>query len=446
MKRTVAIACVLGLAGCGDNLVDPHVAHSGERLKLVRYAYDGEPIEIDRTRFFDSELKQFCTVQTWSDGAHYCTPPVSEAVYRNEICTLPIGVGLAVDLGAEPPPYFAMFFQLGGTRSVSALYRNIMPTETPARFWRRTEAGCTGPFFPEMGDGSRYYAVEGPLPVADLRVKLTTPSDRERLGEIFQTTDDGLRLVTGIHDNELEIDCRADSRPNAATTACVPTRLDGSITHYADASCTEPLIVALGTPTIAASVRAGTSCIDYYAPTTELTLGAVYERIGDQCVLDTSPPGARTYGIRRIEPAALPREPGGAGRVEEIRLGGVSLADTLLRDTQLASDCHRVAFPDGEERCVPTSTGSLTTLFADDMCATEVPIALVPERECDVAGPYVAGNDIHAIGEPYPGPLFELTTGDRCRLFVPPAGYVTHDVGPAIPREQFPLATLVIDP
>ncbi|NVB83492.1 MAG: hypothetical protein HOV81_34280 [Kofleriaceae bacterium] len=442
MKRTAVIALVVGLAACGDNLVDPHVGHSGARLKLVRYAYDGEPIEIDRTRFFDSELKQFCAIQTWSDGAHYCTPPISEAVYTNELCTKAIGVGL----GLEPPPYFATFYELGGTSSVSALYRNLTSAEAPARLWRKTELGCVGPFFPEEGDGHHYYVVGGPLPVDDLRVKLTTPSDRERLGELFATTEDGLVLATAIHDNQLELDCQLDVRPNAPATECVPSQLDGSITHYTDASCTEPVMLSFGTPSVAASIRAGTSCVDYYAPTDEVTPAAVYERIGEQCVLDALPAGTRAFGIQRIEPASLAREPSGTGRVQEIRIGELSLADTLLHDAQLAADCHRVALSDGEERCIPTSTGSLTTLFSDDTCATEVPIALVPERECDVTGPYVSGNDIHAIGEPYPGELFELTTGDRCRTFVPPAGYVMHGVGPALPREQFPLATLVIDP
>lgn len=446
MKRTAVIALVGGLAGCGDNLVDPHGVRSGARLKLVRYAYDGEPIEIDQTRFYDSELEQFCTIQTWSDGAHYCTPPLAEAVFENELCTLPVGIGLGGDLGAPPPPYFAAFYAQGHTSSVSALYRNVGVAEPPQRFWRRTELGCAGPFFPETGDGSRYYVVAGPLPVADLRVKLTMPSEGERLGEVFATTDDGLRRANGVHDNELALDCRIDSRPNATATECVPTQLDSSITRYADASCTEPLILSWRTPGIATDLRAGTSCVDYYAPTVPVAPAAVYQRIGDDCVSETLPGGVIAYAIHRLEPALVPRVPGGAGRVQAIRLGPLSSMDTLLHDAQLASDCRRVMLPEGEERCLPTATGTLTRLFTDETCATDVPIALVPHRECDVAGPYVSGSDIHAIGEPHPGPLFELTTGDRCRAFVPQAGYVAHDVGPAIPHEQFPLATLVIDP
>lgn len=436
-------AALLVLAACGDNIDDPAEPHSGARIKVVRYTFDDGTAQLEREFFFDVELGAQCYVQQWSDGAHYCTPTFSEAVFVDRTCSNAIGVALAND----SPSYFATYYGLRNTALPSALYRAGDWTVTPRETYRMQDGVCLGPFTDDNPQ-HRYFTVGARVSMENTRLKHSTPSATTRLADIFATSDDGLRLAIDVYDNELELQCKLDGRGNVPAAACAPAVTDAYISYFTDAQCTQPVmpVVTASPPSIARRDRPGTSCIDYYRVTGPVGVPALYQRLGDACIVEPISNAPQYYGVEPLELATVPRTSVGMRRLQPIAFGDLATADRVLHDTQLGTDCERMVMSSGEIRCLPTSSATVETVFSDDTCKTSVQIALVSDHECTAPSSFARAEDVHAIQGVFTGPLYELTTGDRCGLYPVPAGFVAHSLGPALPIESFAAATMTFDP
>lgn len=439
----VALAAVLALAACSDATTDPRAPRSGDRIKLVHYEYEGGAVDRERGFFYDSVLGALCYEETWSDGARYCTPTVAEAVYKNNHCSQPIGIVT----GETAPKFFATFYTLHDDPLISTVYRVGQPTTAPSLVWRMTDLGCAGPFVYDIPD-AHYYDVGEVVPLKDSRILHSIPQGAERLVNLYVTSPDGLQIAVDVYDQKQDFACRADGAANATSAACHPATTDGLVSYFTDPTCSAPILPVdtASPPTLARREDPVTGCTSYFRVTRERLPEALYRLVGDHCVPDTNEVAPRYYDVEPLELASVERRRAGSGRVQTIELGDLAITDRLLYDAELGVDCERVTLDSGELRCLPTSSAMLRSLYADEACQTAIDIAIVPARQCDRPETYVRAAQVHAIGDLYTGPLYEQTTGDRCGELPMPAGYQAHAVGPALPMDMFPVATMSFEP
>jgi len=158
--NTRAFALLVGLVGCGDDLL-PDAPNSGERLEIVRYRYDDGTEQIDRTMFYDAGLRELCRATTFSDGARYCMPLAAsgEAVFVDERCTRVVGGSK----GTTAKPRFVIGpYQLRGVVRPSRIYRTGSPVVAPDLVWRQQDGYCIGPTLAEPGSYVALSAAIGP--------------------------------------------------------------------------------------------------------------------------------------------------------------------------------------------------------------------------------------------------------------------------------------------
>lgn len=440
----IAFACVLAaLAACSDAAIDPYAPRSGDRIKLVQYAYTDGALERERGFFYDNTLGTLCYEETWSDGAHYCTPTVAQAVYRNDHCSQPIGIVT----GELAPKFFATYYTLHDEPYISTVYRVGQPTTPPSLVWTMSDLGCIGPFVWDLPD-AHFYDVGAVVPLDEARIRHSVPQGDERLVDLFVTSEDGMQIAVDVYDQTLDFSCRVEGDANAASTACKPAMTDGLVSYFGDPTCSAPIIPVdtAEPPALARREDPVTGCTSYFRVTNEVLPEAMYRIVGGQCVPEMNQVAPRYYSTQPLELATVERRHAGTGRVQTIEVGDLAITDRLLYDAELDTDCERVTLESGELRCLPTSSATLSSLFADEGCGTPIDIALVPSRTCDRPGTYVRDGDVHAIGDVYTAPLYEISTGDRCAPFATPAGYVAHAAGPALPMNMFPAATMSFDP
>ena len=440
MKLALSLVAV---AACADAVQVDRTPRSGARIKLVQYEYDGGAADPEREFFYDDELDTICYERTWSDGARYCTPRAAEAVYANNHCTKPIGIVKT----STVPQFFVTYFDLHEHPLVSALYRVGQPTTPPSVIWRETALGCVGPFDIPAED-TYFYDVGKIVDISAARIRHSDPEGSERLVDLYVSSSDGMRLAVDTYDQDLDVSCRIDGDANAEAAACRPAVVDSYVSYFADADCTTPVIPGDGPtpPAIAQRDDARTGCTTYFRTTTERGPGPLYRMTGGACVPEPNLVASHYYDVRPLELARVERRRVGTGRVRAIQIGHLSITDHLTFDSVLDTDCERVMLPSGELRCLPTSAASIATVFADDQCLRPVDVALVPARSCDTPSRFARDSDVHLIGDVYPSPLYQITTGDRCGAYAVPAGFTPHSIGPAMSMETFPEATMSYDP
>lgn len=415
---------LLAVWACGDNVTP--------RLAQVRYAIEGVEVA-DPQLFHDRARDEECTAMPWADGATYCTPAFTPAVYTDPICSQPLAQTVA-----PPSGYVATYFVLRGQVSLRRLHTVAGEVPPPAQYWLLDGPECVGPY---AGDATTHFAAVG----AELdesqfvRLRRSPPEGDGRVQRIAIDTDDGLHLPAGFHDRTLATDCSLEHATDADSPRCVPDAVFATL--FGDAACSQPVLVAPAQPP--AFARYGNADCPSYAPLADDVTGQpTFDINTGQCTPVTLPDGYQLFSVgATLDLPAVTRERGAGARIQPITAvtGGLRIADTSVHDLALGVDC-RPGLLAGTSRCLPATT-TITSYFIDDQCRDAIDVAFVAAGSCAPLPRYASGVDaIHAIGDPVPSPLYEVSTGDRCVPYAPPSPLVAHLVGPPLPLETFAAA------
>jgi hypothetical protein len=438
--RLVALVCVL--AGCGDNLPDPAIARSGDRLKLAWYVYADGTRQRETSWYYDAELGERCTPSAWSDGSRYCTPPTDEAVYVGDSCTRALG---RTKIGATPAPFFATSFALMGDRRPSRLFRRGAATTRPFEIWEKHHNGCFGPFVPD----NDYDYFELGAEVTDLaQLRHRAPRGEGTLGIIDEVSDDGLRVPISFFDQALNVECTPPEKANVEGVECEPADAV-LVSYFHEVGCLEPEIAtnASTVPTTAKQYSPLTGCWRYYAVGEEVSAPPLYEAIGLTCTSVAPPAGAHFYltaGLRQTQ--ALRRERETTQRrlanIDLVTDDGLRVADPHLFDSELGGECRR----NDELRCVPVTAAKVEPFFADSGCTIPLDLALVPTGDCDPPTQFARrGDTMYPLVRRSTGTIYWLSTGDTCGTYVAQPPFKAWTIGPPIDPSTFPTAELTID-
>jgi hypothetical protein len=363
-------------------------------------------------------------------------------MYTNDRCSHTLGVVT----GSTVPKFVATYYFLQNKPLISALFRIGQPTTAPSLVWRMTDLGCAGPFVDD-NPGHHWYTVGEPVAITDTRIKHSVPEGFDRLVDLFLTTADGMQIAVDIYDQEIGLPCQVDGDTNESPTTCRPALTDGYVSFFTDAACSLPIMPVTGPPPLLARREdPATGCTSYFRVTTELQPASVYQLIGDRCVHQSNRVAAHYYGAEPLDLVSVERRHVGQGRLHPITIGDLATPDRLLYDAELGTDCERVLLPSGELRCLPMSSARLYRVFTDNACRLPTDVAIVASRECDRPETYVRDAAIHAIGDVYTAPLYELSADGACVPLLLQAGFLPHVIGPALPLETFPLATMSYEP
>ena len=197
----------------------------------------------------------------------------------------------------------------------------------------------------------------------------------------------GERLVAGIHDVELDADCRF-VRTADDVMRCLPrypAHLEGYLADFADAACTRPVHVispaeCASTPPTRVTAYLNQGC----APPRVLELGervrpaVIYERRGTECVAQAAG-DAEIYAVGPEVAldafVAATEDVVGAGRIQRVDLVGEdgSRVFGTLRDTEAGSDCSFASDGGPYDRCVPMPHAWTPRWYQDRTCETPVP-------------------------------------------------------------------------
>jgi hypothetical protein len=326
----------------------------------------------------------------------------------------------AAPVGAEPPRYFIRRFLLNGVELPSRLYEPREPAAPPRFVWRQQDQYCLGPYEPDAT--LAFYSVGRVIEASELaRVRVDETIDAGRLSLAIDASDDGLRMPGAFHDDELDLPCSLLPTAND-TGRCVPAGVPRT-TYFADAACSAPLMAT--TPTLHHALQ--TSCWDVLTGSGAPHAGVVYEQLGEDCVI-VPPPSMQLFSASTsVRVAELARERIAGGRLEETYFAGFRepVFDGLLHDTSLDADCA-ITWQGEHYVCAPVEALPVRTFFSDAGCVTPVDVVFVPTGECEPRHAYAGGRRIDGV---YPGTIYELTTGDRCAAYVPPARFAVHALG-----------------
>jgi hypothetical protein len=426
------------LAACGTSAApgttDPR---SGARLELQVLLYEDGSRQLT-DELFDAERDEPCRITPWSDGLRYCTPEAHRAVYVDPTCRRELG---RVDPArATPVRYVLHEFFVAGRFLPSRLYHAGPPAEPPATVFQLRDGTCSqAPF----GPGGEWVELGDEVPRGELvNVAARDHDVTGRIALRVETSHDGLVLPVGLHDRELEVDCRLDG-PNQDHVECAPAVATEAV-YFHDAACTEPELAAPEPPAIAAVTREG--CTSYHAIGTQVGATPLF-RLAPSCTPAVAPPGERLFLVGERHPlVALARERTGRLRVQPIAVAG--LPDGWAFDTELGSDCRPVSLGDAT-RCLPHHVPA-HAVFTDDACTQPAIVALVPTRACEPPVRFARLDQGEAITvfpiEDRAATVYEVTTGDRCDIYTPPDDIAIHAVGEPMPVDAFPAATKTREP
>ncbi len=423
MPVSRVIAVCLALAACGDNTRPELVMQSGSRLQLITYELADGTRDFDRTVFHDSQRDEDCTVMLLSSGERHCIPTSAggTTVFTDSACQKPVGV-MATE---EPPGYFLRSFTLNGMTRPSRLYRPGGAIAAPAQRWEQQDSFCFGPY---PADPLFYFGLAEEIPTDSfVTVRVTTTLENDRLTLAIDGSDDGWRMPGAITDHVLEVPCTLQPSANASEAPCIPDL--PTTTYYANADCSAPLVTADRTLLRIQE----TGCTSVVARG-GLIGGQVYEQLGESCVAVVAPPQS-LYTAGEVTPVAtLARAevpPDGERLVPiELMADEVHERDVYLHDRDLEADC-RVTLLDGSYACVPFAPLTPVVYFTDAACTTPHMFAFVPSGACDIPARFAADAvGFYRIGALYPDPIYELTTGDRCAAYAPPARFAVHTAEP----------------
>jgi hypothetical protein len=441
MRWLALVAC----AACGDNIAqrdDLFAPVSGGRIALQKYRYDDGTELAVSTEFYDLQLHTRCSPQRWPDGALRCVPVADDAVYRDAGCSQLIGVARAI---AEPT-LFLVHDTLPAGRVVARVVRAGAAASPIAQFWETAGGACVGPT--PIAPGATFFDV-GDEVAPDAQAAF---HDHEvgggRLGLQIRETDDGLRVLAGLRDRELDAACVATVEGDGGA-ACEPSDA-APASLYRDPGCGEP-VVASAAPVAPRFARLAdpSGCARYYRVGDEMS-PPIFRRDGDACMPADAPVGGRLYALAEpVELAALGRAREVAGRrLERVVLdpgvdpgsAGPQFYDDRLFDTALGADC-RPRIVRGAIRCFPANAPTTPTLFFEG-CAVAAAVAELPQHSCEPLA-FATSNrpfQIRPIGDPSAAKLFRLDSGGVCQPYTSAPGTELRTLGAPIDPATFPLA------
>ena len=434
VHRLAAAVVALGTIACGDNLVreEPLEATSGAQLKLVGYLFDDGTLQWRADELYDVALHTRCARQLWIDGIERCVPVAAEAVYTDAECTTVVGRAEAL----IPPKYFIGHDRIDGERVPARFYRAGTETELVNVVYERRDGACEGPLL-EL-PGSIYYELIEEIPGVVMVPVRTESIGTGRVGLRALVADDGLLAPIAFEDRELETECRP-ARGADGSSACEPVNATAA-TVFADPTCSEPAIADDDPAPRVARVDGVSGCPRYHAAGAPIA-PPVYRRAGTACELVPLFPGDgwRALGDRlALAPVerSLDADERRLGRMV-MRADDLYAVDGELFDGATRTACEPLELA-GEVRCVPTPSATALVRYLAG-CGLEVRIAEVPAQPCTPVAFALAttalGYEVHAIGDPYAGALYEWV--GTCRPYVPPPGVVVHALGPALPPDVF---------
>lgn len=417
---TRALAAVISLASCGDNVVPDYSPRSGTRLALVRQDYADGAHALVQGRYFDRVLDADCVPTAWSDGNTYCTPAAASAVFVDDACTRAVGQVIYDENGppAVPPRFFMQWFQLGAQRRPSRLHAGGGRVDAPTRVWELRDGICFGPMAP--GVQADYYALH------ERDVERVHPREiriDDELAHVVDLADDGMRMSAGWRDLQLEVACDASDDPRDPSARCVPVAA-AAATRFSDAACSAPVVAfsAEAPPAVAKVVDPQTACATYHALGAALDPSPLYTVIGTGCVRVDPPAGQKIAALGRaallpVLERELDTQAGHRLQAIVLRAGHVEALASVLYDVQLETPC-RGAIVEGTIRCVPTDAVEASAYFRDDACTHTLQLARISTAECGNARFARLGDDapsiVRALGAEYTGPNFEMAPDGRC--------------------------------
>jgi hypothetical protein len=447
---------LLLLIACGDNtLPNDYQARSGERIALRVFAYSDGAKQWDPTTFFDRERQEHCTVQRWSDGNTYCTPPAVPTVYTSANC---IDGELGRWLATQPAPthFFREHTVIGGD-VISRVFLRIGEVAPPDTTWEITNGRC----IESSALGWTYYSLGEQLANTSFaRVKHVSAVGETRLGLDAYTTEDGLYVPIQtdapiLRDRVLDNECKVVANPNAAMTTCEPAYA-GEAQFSRDAQCaTKDILLVEATTTVPeVIVTDDAGCHRYARRGAEIPSVPLFFPLGPSCVSVNPPPDAHLFeigGAFDVPQLARTHEES-SHRLRQIFVGDgtTTVVDALLYDSTLDVDCIRTQIGD-TIRCLPANTfATVLPYFSDAACTVPVELSLVETGACDATTKFAIDTRgdapiVRPIAAPFSTPLYEISTADTCLEYVPPARQQAYSLGPAVPLDQFVDAQIIIE-
>jgi hypothetical protein len=401
-----------------------------------RYRYDDGTEQPEPNEFYDAEEHTSCRPLRWTDGVVRCIPVADAAMYVDQTCTDLVGRGTTI----THPTHFIGFDRNRGRLAPARIYRAGAETAEVTQFYEKQDGVCNGAI---TDPAIKYYAIGRELDASELVAIRDTELGEGAVGLRIRETDDGLVDAFGLHDRDLDVECAPERNPGSAAH-CEPIGA-APASVFRDSSCDEPAIlvdVRNLVPAIAA-VADSAGCTSYHRVGGEVS-DALYRRDGVTCVATVRSPTQRVFAVDApIELPLLGRtlEEVPGRRLQRMILseGDLRFADDLLFDTAIRAECQRRVV-DGVTRCIPAAIATATTLFTAG-CVIEVRVAELPQRTCERPAFALATADdgmidIHAIGDPVSGTLFESVDGG-CQPYIGAPGAVLRALGPQLDPRTF---------
>lgn len=391
MTARRAMLVLWACAACGDNAppgeADVFAATSGARLSLQKYRYDDGTEQTVAGEFYDLQLHTRCTPLAWSDGALRCVPVADDAVFSDAGCTALVGVARTI---AKPTRFIVHDTGPAG-RVVARVVQAGGAAAPVSQFWEPAGGACVGPTPLAPGPGMVTFFTVGDDVDPGSLVEL---HDREvgdgRLGLVVRESDDGMRVLAGLHDRELDADC-APAVQDDGSVACEPTAA-APASLFVDPGCGEPVIATTSAPPPALARRAEPSgCARYYRVGREMA-PPLYRRDGDACMPVDAPVDGRLFALDApvaLAPLGRSLAPTAGRRLARVLLdpglaSGLRFADDRLYDPELGTDCRPRNLRNAL-RCIPVTAAPAATLFLDG-CTTQAAVAALPRHSCEPLG------------------------------------------------------------
>lgn len=423
MRACWAATLPLIAAACGDNTSPVPGATGGSRLALYGFVFDDGSEQAYPYDFYDRARGEQCVREQWSDGATYCTPFSTEIVYRDAGCSLE--VARMSPFVTVPLAYANVRFETAVGPRLSRLRELGDPIVVTGSYYALEAGSCTPH---AISDGATFRTVtdRALTSSAFVRIRRLPDAGSGRFSALRDHGDDGMVVTVGFHDAVLGLDCSAEGAANAETASCAPLNA-AAASYFNDATCETPTVEAeaAGAP----AIELDAVCPRYFAITQQPTT-VLYDGTPGHCVA-TTPGGTYFAAGSELELGTLPRTATTAtARYTPIALGDPALHvfDTFVHDHRLGVDC----LPSPGGTCMPANAGMVAALFADPACEQPIELAYVPP-ECGVHATLVATDEqLFAIGPPFTGTAYTISTGDICAPALPLPNLELHELGPSI--------------
>jgi hypothetical protein len=303
-----------------------------------------------------------------------------------------------------------------------------------------------------------YFELADEVLVSDLvRVHRGEPAGDSELAVINQLGDDGLQVPVALYNAEANQDCTIPDEAGVLTVECKPEPTVESKLYYVDLTCSDHPVVAVpgsGKPQLVAVHDEQTGCASYYRLGRGLSLPPfqlLFERVGDMCISTTRPDGQFFETAERTHVPMLGRlRDSGSERIREITrvADGLILRDPFLYDIELDIECRH----NDNLLCTPPAVGivaasSSPRFYIDQNCQLPIGLAIVPRGVCDPSQRFTSdGASYYELLEPYPSPIYSMSTDSQCISYALPAQHVAYKIGNPVDETIFAQATRVIDP